>query len=221
MVVRIGICLTLIFFSCSGKKTEKISDEKNATQKSEADMNQTNQPSGKRPLQDVAPADRLNYYTEPPKMIIDESKNYVATIRTHRGDIVIAMDSFYAPLHTNNFVFLTRQGFYDGLIFHRLEPNFVLQGGDPLGDGTGGPGYTLPAEFGLQHEKYAVAAARKGNRVNPEKRSSGSQFYITYKPAPFLDQQGYTVFGRVIEGSDVVETMTRGDVMIRIDIEEK
>ncbi|MFQ5772739.1 MAG: peptidylprolyl isomerase, partial [bacterium] len=122
--------------------------------------------------------------------------------------------------HVNNFVFLARQGFYDGLTFHRWEPDFVIQGGDPSGVGTGGPGYRIPAEIGLPHHQGVIAMARQGDNVNPEKKSSGSQFYITLRPTPFLDGQ-YSVFGRVMQGFDVVQKITRGDVILRVDIEEK
>jgi len=117
-------------------------------------------------------------------------------------------------------VFLTREGFYDGLTFHRVEPNFVIQGGDPLGSGSGGPGYTTPAEIGLLHIQGAVAMARRPDNVNPERRSSGSQFYITLKPTPFLDGQ-YSVFGKIIEGFDVVQKIAVGDRITRVDVEER
>ncbi len=156
-----------------------------------------------------------------PEMVIDESKGYIATIQTNKGDIVVELDAASAPLHTNNFVFLARQGFYDDLTFHRVIPDFVVQGGDPLGKGTGGPGYQIPAEIALPHQQGAIAMARKGDQVNPEKKSSGSQFYITLKSQPHLDQQGYSVFGRVKEGFDVVQKIEKGDVIERINIEER
>jgi len=159
-------------------------------------------------------------YSEPPPMTIDVNKTYVATIETDKGDIVMELYPQDAPQTVNNFVFLAREGFYDGLTFHRVEPGFVIQGGDPLGDGTGGPGYTLPAEIKRPHTEGAVAMARRGDEVNPERESSGSQFYITLAPQPGLDGQ-YTVFGQVIEGMDVVNSIAKGDVMRRVTIEEK
>lgn len=173
-----------------------------------------------RPLSEIKPAQRLDYFKKSPPMTIDEDKEYIATIRTYKGDIVIKLEPFYAPQHVNNFVFLARQGFYDGIRFHRLEPGFVVQGGCPLSTGLGGPGYVIPQEIGLPHVKGAVAAARQPDDVNPEKNSSGSQFYITYQPTPFLDGE-YTVFGKVIEGWDVVMHLVLGDMIERIDIEEK
>jgi len=112
---------------------------------------------------------------------------------------------------------LTEQGFYNGLTFHRVEPGFVIQGGDPLGTGGGGPGYTVPAEIGLLHGEGAIAMARLSDEVNPERASSGSQFYITLAPTPQLDG-AYTVFGQVIEGMDVVQSIAIGDVIERISI---
>jgi len=127
----------------------------------------------------------------------------------------IKMD-FYpadAPKTVENFVALAKKGFYDGLAFHRVEPGFVVQGGDPKGNGTGGPGYTIKAEFNKQkHVRGAVAMARS---QNPD--SAGSQFYICFQPAPFLDGQ-YTVFGIVTSGMEVVDKIQRGDKMKSVKI---
>jgi len=163
------------------------------------------------------PADRNDMYGQPPAMQIDLSRAYTATISTAKGDIVVRLDASAAPLTVNNFVFLAEQGFYDNLTFHRVEPGFVIQGGDPLGTGTGGPGYTIPAEIGLPHVEGAIAMARRGDEVNPERASSGSQFYITLAPTPQLDG-AYTVFGQVVEGMDVVRSIAIGDVIERIVI---
>ena len=108
-----------------------------------------------------------------------------------------------APKNVTNVANLGIKGFYNGLTFHRLIPGFMIQGGDPSGNGTGGPGYTVPAEIKKQHTKGAMAMARTGDNVNPEKRSSGSQFYICFQPTPQLDGQ-YTVIGQVVEGMDVL-----------------
>jgi peptidyl-prolyl cis-trans isomerase B (cyclophilin B) len=151
----------------------------------------------------------------------DVNKQYTATISTDKGDIVMELYPKVAPKTVSNFVKLAREGFYDGLTFHRVEPNFVIQGGDPNGDGTGGPGYTVEAELSnLKHETGTVAMARRGDQVNPEKASSGSQFYICLKPAPFLDNE-YTIFGQVREGMDTVLRITPGDTMRRVTITEK
>ena len=159
-------------------------------------------------------------FDEPPPMTIEPSKSYVATIATAKGDIVVSLDAQAAPQTVNNFVFLARNGFYNGLTFHRVEPGFVIQGGDPLGDGTSGPGYTLPAEIGLPHNEGAIAMARRPDSVNPNRESSGSQFYITLAPTPHLDG-GYTVFGQVTEGMDVVKSIAVGDVIESVTIQEE
>lgn len=156
-------------------------------------------------------------WAEPTKADVDVSKKYIATIVTSKGDIVCELYPKQAPLSVTNFVYLAKGGFYNGLTFHRVVPNFVIQGGDPTGTGSGGPGYTIPAEIGLSHKEGALAWARTGDEVNPKRRSSGSQFYITLKATPFLDG-GYTVFGQTIGGMDVVKKMQQKDVIERIDI---
>jgi peptidyl-prolyl cis-trans isomerase B (cyclophilin B) len=131
------------------------------------------------------------------------------------GEIVIEFFPDDAPKTVENFVTLAKKGFYDGLTFHRVEPNFVVQGGDPKGDGTGGPGYKIKAEFNKQpHVRGVVAMARSSD---PD--SAGSQFYITLAPAHFLDGK-YTVFGKVSSGMDVVDKIKKGDKMKSVKIVE-
>ena len=166
------------------------------------------------------PVMRNDMYGAPPQMLIDPGKTYLATLSTAKGDIVVWLDAGAAPQTVNNFVFLSREGFYDGLTFHRVESGFVIQGGDPLGNGTGGPGYTVPAEIQLPHVEGAIAMARRGDQVNPSRASSGSQFYITLAPTPHLDG-GYTVFGQVMRGMEVVESIAMGDVIQQIVIATK
>jgi cyclophilin family peptidyl-prolyl cis-trans isomerase len=113
-----------------------------------------------------------------------------------------------APKNVTNVANLGIKGFYNGLTFHRLIPGFMIQGGDPSGNGTGGPGYTVPAEIKKRHDKGAMAMARTGDQVNPEKRSSGSQFYICFQPTPQLDGQ-YTVIGQLVEGMDVLAKLEK------------
>jgi cyclophilin family peptidyl-prolyl cis-trans isomerase len=170
-----------------------------------------------RALASIPTASRANYYKAPPQMTVDAKKAYVATITTSKGNIVVSLDPSAAPQTVNNFVFLANQGFYDGLTFHRVEPGFVIQGGDPLGKGTGGPGYTVPAEIKLTHVEGAIAMARLSDQVNPKRESSGSQFYITLAATPFLDGQ-YTAFGKVTSGMDVVKKIAVGDVIQKIVI---
>jgi peptidyl-prolyl cis-trans isomerase B (cyclophilin B) len=164
-------------------------------------------------------AQRNGMFDAPPPMIIDPVKSYSATIQTGKGDIVCELCAEEAPETVNNFVYLSRAGFYDGLTFHRVVPSFVIQGGDPLGRGNGGPGYTIPAEIGLSHEKGVLATARLSDQVNPARASSGSQFYITLAKTPHLDG-GYTVFGRVSSGMSVVESIVVGDLILGISIAE-
>ena len=131
------------------------------------------------------------------------------------GEITIEFFPEDAPKTVENFVTLAKKGFYDGLTFHRVEPNFVVQGGDPKGNGTGGPGYSIKAEFNKQqHVRGAVAMARS---QSPD--SAGSQFYITLAPANFLDGK-YTVFGKVTSGMDVVDKIRKGDKMKSVKIVE-
>jgi cyclophilin family peptidyl-prolyl cis-trans isomerase len=139
-----------------------------------------------------------------------------ARISTEKGDIVFTFYPEDAPQHSAAFIKLARAGYYDGLTFHRVEPGFVIQGGCPDGNGTGGPGYQLDAEFNEnKHIQGTVAMARSSNP-----NSAGSQFYICLDDAPFLNRQ-YTVFGHVVEGQSVVDAIRKGDVMTKVTIEEK
>ena len=140
------------------------------------------------------------------------SYNPQIVLVTNKGEIVIELDGESAPIHTKNFVKLVEERFYVGTTFHRVEPGFLIQGGDPnskdsnrANDGTGGPDYRLDAEIKLLHKKGSVGAARLGDRVNPDRQSNGSQFYICLRDLPALDTGGYTVFGQVIKGLDVAE----------------
>jgi cyclophilin family peptidyl-prolyl cis-trans isomerase len=171
---------------------------------------------GSRPLAKIPPAERADRFSGPAPMSIVTGTKYIATIVTSKGNIVAELYTD-TPLSDNNFVTLAKDGFYDGLTFHRVEPSFVIQGGDPKGDGSGGPGYTIPAEIKHNHPRGALAWARTGDEVNPKRDSSGSQFYITLVDTPFLDNQ-YTSFGYVIEGMDVADKIAIGDKIERIDI---
>jgi peptidylprolyl isomerase len=145
-------------------------------------------------------------FSKAPAFTIDPNKGYVADIKTEKGDIIIELNAKAAPFTVNNFLFLAQQHFYDGLTFHRVVPSFVAQGGDPKGDGSGGPGYTIPDEKSpLLHDTGAVAMAKTS-----APNSAGSQFYITMAPQPALDGK-YTVFGQVTSGMDVVNQLTPRD----------
>jgi peptidyl-prolyl cis-trans isomerase B (cyclophilin B) len=148
--------------------------------------------------------------------LAEEAASVRARISTEKGDIVFTFYPKDAPQHSAAFIKLARAGYYDGLTFHRVEPGFVIQGGCPDGNGTGGPGYQLDAEFNdNKHIQGSVAMARSSNP-----NSAGSQFYICLDDAPFLNRQ-YTVFGHVVEGQSVVDAIRKGDVMTTVSIEEK
>src|SRR5438445_9023673 len=115
-----------------------------------------------------------------------EKSNRTAIIETDKGTIKFTFYEQDAPITTANFIGLAEQGFYNGLTFHRVEPGFVIQGGDPAGNGTGGPGYTLPAEIKGQHTEGALAAARTGDQLNPQRAPSDSQLYLTPALPPHL-----------------------------------
>jgi cyclophilin family peptidyl-prolyl cis-trans isomerase len=146
---------------------------------------------------------------------MSQNKNRTAVIETDKGTIKFTLHEDLAPITTSNFIELAERNFYDGLKFHRVEPNFVIQGGCPHGTGTGGSGKHIPLEVtpNLKHgEAGAVAMARSS-----DPNSASSQFYITLSPTPFLDGN-YAVFGRVTEGIDVVRQIRVGDVMNSVTI---
>jgi peptidyl-prolyl cis-trans isomerase B (cyclophilin B) len=154
-------------------------------------------------------------YSAPPPMTIDTSKQYTATIETEKGNLVLELFASDTPVTVNNFVFLAREGFYNGTTFHRVVPGFVVQGGDPTGTGTGTPGYYFADEFTEHtHVTGALSMANSGPNTN------GCQFFITYAPQPHLDGK-HTVFGQLIEGTDVLEKIEQGDTITRITIEER
>jgi cyclophilin family peptidyl-prolyl cis-trans isomerase len=168
----------------------------------------------------------LQYDSAPP-MTIDTHKQYFATVAmAGGGKFVIQLFPDKAPLAVNNFVFLARQGFYNGVTFHRVLDGFMAQAGDPTGTGAGGPGYQFPNEDSdLTFDKAGVVAM-----ANAGRDTNGSQFFITFAPVERLNGD-YTIFGQVIEGMDVVNGLTRrdpdqnpdypGDVILQISIEER
>ena len=195
------------------------------------ELDASNDAIGNEPVQTPLPTaatreeDSMAYQSLPP-MTIDPDKSYQATITTPRGDIVIRLRPDIAPQTVNSFVFLAREGFYDGLTWHRVIEGFMAQGGDPTGTGMGGPGYTVPAEFTdkVLFDRPGVVAMARAN--DPD--SAGSQFFITTAPTPFLNQQ-YTIFGEVTAGQDIVngiplrdpaKAREPGEQMLRITITE-
>jgi cyclophilin family peptidyl-prolyl cis-trans isomerase len=144
-------------------------------------------------------------YSSAPAMSIDPSHSYTATMKTDKGDIRIELYPKDAPLTVNNFVFLARDGFYDGVVFHRVIGGFMAQGGDPTGSGSGGPGYSFKDEPNSQtHQVGSLSMANAGPNTN------GSQFFICYEQQAHLNGR-HTVFGRVVEGMDVVRAFPERD----------
>jgi peptidyl-prolyl cis-trans isomerase B (cyclophilin B) len=149
------------------------------------------------------------------EQVIDPAKRYTATIKTDRGDIVIALDAKRAPQSVNNFVFLAKDGFYDGLTFHRIVDDFVIQGGCPEGTGRGGPGYRFDDEpVQGEYEAGAVAMANSGPNTN------GSQFFICTVDDRHKLTKSYNLFGQVVKGMDVVGAIRKDDVMQSVTIAE-
>jgi peptidyl-prolyl cis-trans isomerase B (cyclophilin B) len=152
----------------------------------------------------------------PPEMQIDPSKTYKAVMETSKGIIELELYPKHAPKTVNNFVFLATQGYYDGIVFHRVINNFMIQGGDPTGTGMGGPGYKFEDEFKnnpLKHESKVISMANAGPNTN------GSQFFITHCPQPHLNGN-HTVFGKVTSGQDVVDKIRQGDKIEKLTASE-
>jgi len=148
-------------------------------------------------------------------MTIDPSKLYTVNLETSQGDIVLELYPEHAPKTVNNFVFLINDSFYDGVTFHRVIENFMVQGGDPDGTGRGGPGYRFEDELvgnPLKHESKVISMANAGPNTN------GSQFFITHLPTPHLDGK-HTVFGKVTQGVDVVDAIRQGDVITKATVQ--
>ena len=150
----------------------------------------------------------------PPEMQIDESKNYSVKLVTNRGTIELELYPQHAPHTVNNFVFLAGQGFYDGVKFHRVIADFMIQSGDPTGTGRGGPGYKFGDELKgnpLKHERGVISMANAGPNTN------GSQFFITHLPTPHLNGK-HTVFGKVTKGQDVIDAIRQGDTIAKVEV---
>ncbi len=154
-------------------------------------------------------AARDGMYDAPPEMTIDPSRSYTATIETTEGTMQVELFPEEAPLAVNNFVFLAREGFYDGVRFHRIIKDFMVQTGDPLGNGTGGPGYSFEVETLSSDQSYTLGTVAMANRGTPD--SNGSQFFIINTESYPLPPQ-YTIFGRVTEGLDVLQRISNTPV---------
>lgn len=165
-------------------------------------------------------------WNTPPAMVIDLKKKYKARMETEKGAMVIELFADKAPKTVNNFVFLSREGFYDGLIFHRVIADFMVQGGDPTGKGSGGPGYKFADEFhpSLKHTQGGLLSM-----ANAGPGTNGSQFFITHVATPWLDNK-HSIFGQVVDGMDVLMSIPPRDPMrpeypgvkiLRVTIEEE
>lgn len=155
-------------------------------------------------------------WDSPPAMQIDPQKIYRITMETNRGTLELELYPLHAPKTVNNFIFLAREGFYDGVLFHRVIKDFVIQGGDPTGTGRGGPGYQFEDECKgnpLTHERGVISMANAGPNTN------GSQFFITHSPQPHLNGK-HTVFGKVVKGLEVVDAIKQGDKMESVTVAE-
>jgi peptidyl-prolyl cis-trans isomerase B (cyclophilin B) len=153
-------------------------------------------------------------WSAPPAMEIDVAKDYAVSIETNRGTIELTLYPQHAPKTVNNFVFLANQGFYDGVKFHRVIGDFMIQTGDPTGTGRGGPGYQFADECKgnpLKHERGVISMANAGPNTN------GSQFFITHSPQPHLNGK-HTVFGKVTKGLDIVDAIRQGDTITAVKV---
>lgn len=175
--------------------------------KPQAGASQTPEPVATAGAGGAAPQVTAKQYATAPEMTIDVSKKYFATVKMAKGgEFVIQLYPDKAPITVNSFVFLAREGYFNGVTFHRVLDGFMAQGGDPTGTGMGGPGYQFVNEDNdLKFDKAGVVAM-----ANAGRDTNGSQFFITFGPADFLNG-GYTIFGQVTEGMDVVNAITRRD----------
>ncbi|MBM4428551.1 MAG: peptidylprolyl isomerase [Chloroflexi bacterium] len=227
----IVVVVALLVWSMVGGNTpaEEVQAEIPATEEAIVEVipqTEAPQPTAAAPA-DTSAQSGIKQYDAPPAMMIDVEKKYFATFEMEKGgEFVIELYPDKAPITVNSFVFLAREGFFDGVTFHRVLEDFMAQGGDPTGTGGGGPGYRFVNEDSdLNFDKEGVVAM-----ANAGRDTNGSQFFITFGPAEFLDG-GYTIFGQVIEGMDVVNSITRrdpqmnpnftGDVVTTITITEE
>lgn len=156
-------------------------------------------------------------WNTPPALQIDPTKTYSCSMETSKGTLEISLFADAAPKTVNNFVFLAKEGFYDGISFHRVINNFMIQGGDPTGSGSGGPGYRFEDEFDGNPNKHATGSL---SMANAGPNTNGSQFFICHGPQPHLDGK-HTVFGQVTqEGQAIVDAIAQDDTMVKVTINE-
>lgn len=195
-VFVVACCLLAVLAGCGGGETKK---EEKQPKGGEEKMTESKQ------------------WDAPPEMAIDGGKTYIVEMETDKGKITLELYPEHAPKTVNNFVFLAGEGFYDGVVFHRVIDDFMIQGGDPSGTGSGGPGYRFEDETGgnpLVHSAGVISMANSGPDTN------GSQFFITHSPQPHLNGK-HTVFGKVVEGMEVVNSIKQGDKMSKVSTREK
>lgn len=207
-IVVLVVSLGAVFFGGQLGPTGPTAPTPEAADDADDSASATETPAAADPTETPEAADEGDgkTYAAPPPMTIDPEGSYVAVIRTEKGDVRIELLPADAPGYVNNFVFLAREGFYDGITFHRVIPGFVAQAGDPTGTGLESSGYDLVEELNdLPFDAGVISMAKGGNNV------SGSQFFITLEPTPHLVESGFTVFGRVIEGLDVARSLTPRD----------
>ena len=220
--------LLFLLAACGGdEETSSTASPRSTVAPTVAASAQPSQPAACKSPSLTAPEVTVKQYDKAPDMTIDAAKKYTAIVKTVRGDFTIELWPDLAPQHVNSFVFLARDHYFDGVTFHRVIPGFVAQAGDPTGTGSGGPGYTLPAEF--TDEPYIRGVVGMARSSDPN--SAGSQWFVTYANAANLNG-AYTVFGKVTQGMDVVDCITprdpsrnpnlpTGDAIISIEVQEQ
>jgi cyclophilin family peptidyl-prolyl cis-trans isomerase len=213
LVLALAVAVALLAIACGGDDAEDLADPATDTPVS---LGFTPAPVACPAPITTAPEPIMKQFDAKPDLTIDTSKTYTAVVKTERGEITMTLRPDLAPEHVNSLVFLAREGYYDGITFHRVEPGFVIQGGDPTGTGGGGPGYTLPAEFSSEPFARGILGMARTNDPN----SAGSQWFVTLGDAPHLNNQ-YTVFGSVTDGMDVVDCIQVGDKIVTVEITEE
>ncbi len=231
-VLVLVLCCALLAFVACGDDDEDIPTGQATTAAAGATTPPVGSSNCQEPTGDAPDPNMKTFDSAPSVDTIDASKTYIATVETVRGTFKIKLRPDLAPKHVASFVFLANEDYFNGVTFHRVVPGFVAQAGDPTGSGSGGPGYTIPAEFTttVQYARGTVGMARlsvdDGNTRAED--TAGSQWFITFGATPSLDGQ-YTIFGEVTEGMEVVDCITPrdprsaqapGDKIISITIEE-
>lgn len=223
--VALGLVIAVFIFAalaCRGGEEETASDSATSTAAPTGTISFPSIDPGTASAGCISPGTgptppevQAKSYPERPARTIDPARQYLGHVYTTRGHFIIELLPQIAPEHVNSFVFLARDRFYNGTVFHRVEPGFVVQGGDPTGTGTGGPGYTLPLE--PSEEPFTRGVVGMARSRDPD--SAGSQWFVTLGDATHLNNQ-YTVFGKVTQGMEIVDCLEVGDKIIDLAIQE-